>query len=192
MNLESYAAISQELKAHYDPGAILAFAKLVPTGQKVLGVRVPVLNALAQQYKSGGLELAQILWRAGAFEERLLASKLIGKNASKNPSVAFELIKVLSNELSDWAVCDTLGLEGTRPLLKKQALQIWELALKKIAEPGDWQRRFALVLLTHFARSETHRCSIERLLVTVATDKRHYVKKAVAWVQRDLAKPLRS
>jgi hypothetical protein len=48
-----------------------------------------------------------------------------------------------------------------------------------------------LVLLTHFARSANHRAEIERLLRSLGEDRRHYVKKAITWVRRDLSKPLR-
>jgi 3-methyladenine DNA glycosylase AlkD len=188
MNVDQLAAIQQHLKSNHHPDTVAALAKVVPTGQRVLGVRVPVLNALAKEHKAGGLELARRLWQAGAFEERLLATKIIGKNAAKNSSEALQLIKALANELSDWAVCDTLGMEGTRPLLKKLGPEIWALALQKLAEPGEWQRRFGLVLLTHFVASPSHRPEIERLLAALDGDKRHYVKKAVAWVRRDLAK----
>jgi 3-methyladenine DNA glycosylase AlkD len=69
--------------------------------------------------------------------------------------------------------------------------EIWALALEKIAESGEWQRRFGLVLLTHFARSANHRSEIEQVLTSLGEDRRHYVKKAITWVRRDLSKPLR-
>ena len=185
---EELAAIQQHLESHRNADTVASLATVVPTGQRVLGVRVPVLNELAKQHKAGGLELARKLWQSGAFEERLLAAKIIGKCAAKNPDEALQLIKTLARQLGDWAVCDTLGMEGTRPLLKKLSSEIWELAKTKLAEPGEWQRRFGLVLLTHFVDSPSHRPEIERLLASVADDKRHYVKKAVAWVRRDLAK----
>lgn len=35
----------------------------------------------------------QRLWQAGAFEARLLATKIIGKNAAKNPTEALDLMR---------------------------------------------------------------------------------------------------
>jgi 3-methyladenine DNA glycosylase AlkD len=45
-----------------------------------------------------------------------------------------------------------------------------------------------LVLLTHFVKDTSARTQIDETLVRLGGDKEHYVKKAVAWLQRDLRK----
>ena len=57
-----------------------AHNKFVPGIEKVFGVRMPVLNELAKQYKYGGFELVQALWEAGSLEEKTLAIKITWKN----------------------------------------------------------------------------------------------------------------
>ncbi|HLE61814.1 MAG TPA: DNA alkylation repair protein, partial [Pyrinomonadaceae bacterium] len=73
MNLsQRLYSIKQTLVAKSDAKAKAAFQKFIPTSQNVYGVRVPLLNQLAKEHREGGFDLAEALWTAGAFEERLL------------------------------------------------------------------------------------------------------------------------
>ena len=182
------ASIKQTLVATSDAKARAAFKKFIPTSQNVYGVRVPVLNQLAKEHREGGFDLADALWTSGAFEERLLAAKVLGLLCKTNPDQALTLAKKCACEISDWAVCDTLGMQGVRGIAgqKKDELFSWSNKLARSKKP--WERRLALVLLTHFVDDKQSRIQIRETLARLSGDKEYYVKKAVAWLQRDLQK----
>ena len=69
--------VQKELKEQATPEAKAAALKFVPNAEKVYGIRTPVLNVMAKKYKEGGFDLVNELWSSGAFEERLLAAKLL-------------------------------------------------------------------------------------------------------------------
>jgi 3-methyladenine DNA glycosylase AlkD len=114
------SSIKQSLAAKSDEKAKGAVRKFIPTSQHVYGVRLPVLNQIAKEHREGGFELAEALWKSGAFE-KLLAAKLPGSSGIKDPDRALTLAKKFAAQITDWAVCDTLGMQGVKGIaLKKQ------------------------------------------------------------------------
>ncbi len=79
--LKEIQALLQEMGSAEAKASVLKF---VPTSQKVYGVRVPHLNRMAHEFKNGGTGLVLALWKSGAFEERLLAAKILGKIGGKS------------------------------------------------------------------------------------------------------------
>ena len=82
--------IQKELKIHSTPEAKAAALKFVPDAEKVYGIRTPVLNELAKKYKEGGFDLVKELWNSGAFEERLLAAKLLKVICKRDPLLSLQ------------------------------------------------------------------------------------------------------
>ena len=111
--------VQKELKAHSTPEAKAAAMKFVPNAEKIYGIRTPVLNILAKKYKEGGFDLVKELWSSGAFEEKLLAAKLLNVICKKDPLLSLKLVAGFSKDISDWAVCDTVGMQSLSLLLKK-------------------------------------------------------------------------
>jgi 3-methyladenine DNA glycosylase AlkD len=72
-----------------------------------------------------------------------------------------------------------------RIALKKQT-ELFAWSTKLVKSKNHWERRLALVLLTHFVKDKDSHAQIEETLARVRGDKEHYVKKAVEWLQRDL------
>ena len=180
------SSIKQELAAKSDEKAIGAVRKFIPTSQHVYGVRLPILNQIAKEHREGGCELAAALWKSGAFEEKLLAAKLLGSNCKKDPDRALTLAKKFASQISDWAVCDTLGMQGVKGIALKKQTEIFAWSNKLIKSKNLWERRLGLVLLTHFVKDRNARTQIEETLARLSGDKEHYVKKAVEWLQKDL------
>jgi len=85
---ERVSSIKQALAANSDEKAKGAVRKFIPTSQHVYGVRLPLLNQIAKEHREGGFELAEALWKSGAFEETLLAAKLLGSSCKKDPDRA--------------------------------------------------------------------------------------------------------
>src|ERR1700681_2418694 len=146
--------IKQELTAKSDDKTKRGFHKFVPTSQHVYGVRVPLLNQLVKEHRDGGFELAEALWRSGAFEERLLAAKLLESLGKKDPEQTLGLAMKFAPQVSDWAVCDTLGMQGVKGIVLKRQAELLAWSNKLIRSKNPWQRRLGLVLLTHFVKDK--------------------------------------
>jgi 3-methyladenine DNA glycosylase AlkD len=180
--------IQEELMSQAETNAKESTGKAVPTSQKVYGVRMPVINEMAKEYKAGGFDLVQALWDSGAYEERLLAAKLLGKVAKKDPDRTLKLIDQFSGEISDWAVCDTLGMQSLKPILSVRQKEIFAMAGEYVHSENLWKRRLALVLVEGYTKQDDLREDIESLVRQLANDKEHYVKKAVQWIKSNLKK----
>ena len=180
--------IQRCLTAKAIPEAKAAHQKFVPGKEKIYGVRTPVLNELAQQYKAGGFELAEELWKAGALEEKLLAVKILGKIAKKDPERSLKLIQHFAKNIGNWAVCDAMGMQGLKPILKTHQEQIFALAWQYNSSKDFWQRRLSLVLVEDFCKDPSFHADIKKLIVLQKSSKEYYIKKAVEWLERNLEK----
>src|SRR6185369_15444877 len=135
----------QALAAKADEKAKGAVRKFIPTSQQVYGVRLPLLNQIAKEHREGGFELAEALWKSGAFEEKLLAAKLLGSSSKKDPDRALTLAKKFAPQITDWAVCDTLGMQGVKGIAVKKQTELFAWSSELVKSKNPWDRRLALV-----------------------------------------------
>jgi 3-methyladenine DNA glycosylase AlkD len=187
-NMQQLKDIQEILKANAQPAALAAHKKFVPGADKLYGVRMPVLNLLSKQFKEGGFELVQALWKSGSLEEKILAAKMLGKIAKQDPPYAIQQVKTFSREIADWAVCDALGMQSLKPLVKTHATAIFELAGELNTSVNLWQRRLSLVLVEWYTRDLYMHPKINKLVKVLENDKEYYVKKAVHWIKRNMYK----
>ena len=183
------AAIRETFAAAASEEGVAAARKFVPTSTKVYGVRMPVINGLVREHKAGSFELVRALWQSGMFEERLLAAKLLAAIAAKDPAQTLALIEQFSFEVSDWAVCDTIGMQAVKAIRTKQEAAIIQLAKRLVRAKGMWQRRLGIVILTHYAKQPARRAVVRKIVQPLRAEKEHYIRKALAWLDRDLAEP---
>ncbi len=186
--LNALLEIRGHLKNSSSEEARAATRKFVPTSIKVYGVRLPIINDLARQYKKGGFDLAIKLWRSGFHEEQLLAAKILGLAARENPERTIALLMEFSTNITDWAVCDTLATQSIKSIAAKQETKIFEAAQELLESSEMWQRRLGIVLLTHYANVPAKQQTILAMLSPLRTETEHYIKKALAWIDRDIAK----
>ena len=186
--MHSLSSIQKQLASLSTEATKLSIQKFVPGSQKVYGVKMPVLNELCKQLKDGGFSLVYSLWESGSFEEKMLAAKLINKLAKKEPTEALAAVKKFSNDIQDWAVCDTLGMQSLKPIAATHSKEIFLLAKKLNHSKKFWQRRLSLVLVEVYAKDEKMHNAINTLLVPLKTDKEYYVKKAVEWIEKTMNK----
>ncbi|MEM3075432.1 MAG: DNA alkylation repair protein [Candidatus Bilamarchaeaceae archaeon] len=163
-----------------------SFQKFIPTSQKVYGVKIPELNSLAIKYKTAGFGLVEELWQSESFEEKLLATKLLGKLCKQDPEKTLKLIKKFAKEIVDWAVCDTLATQGIKGIVKTKQKEIFGISKKLVKSKNFWERRFAIVLLINFTKDKSLTNEIREIIKNVESDKEYYVQKAVEWVKRKL------
>ena len=184
----SYQEIRQLLLRNSSMDAKKAHDKFIPGNHKSIGVRLPVINELASQYKEGGFALAERLWNAGVLEEKLLAAKILGKIAKKDPDKALALFHSFSESIDDWAVCDSLGIQSLKPLVTSHSLEIFTMAKSFNHMDDPWKRRLSLVMVEWYTRKKEFHPEIKVLIANLERDQDYYVKKAVVWIKRNLAK----
>ena len=185
---ELIKVIQERLIAASTPGARAATRKFVPGSARVYGVRMPFLNQLAREYKGGGFVLVKELWRSGTYEERVLAAKMLGKVCKQNPVLALTLAAQFSKDISDWAVCDAMGMQALKPVAGSMREEIFQLAEKLVSAENPWQRRYALVLVEVFSKDPAAHKRIKQLIKQLQDEEEYYVLKAVAWLKRNLSK----
>src|SRR5258706_7331605 len=152
------------LRKHSTAATKASHQKFVPGKEKIYAVKMPVLNELASAFKEGGFELAEELWKEGALEEKVLAVKMLGKIAKKNPARSLKMVQVFAKNIGNWAVCDAIGMQGLKPVLKTQQPEIFVLAKKYNRSKDFWQRRLSLVLVEWYTRIPALHPEIKKLV----------------------------
>jgi len=180
--------IRNKLRSLSSEEAKKAFAKFVPNSQQVYGVRLPQINQLAKEYSAHGFLLIEALWQSGAFEEKMLAVKVLNRTCRKDPDHTLKLLNLFKSYVDNWAICDTLCSEGIRPILKTHSSEVFDLAKKYLDLDVMWIRRMGVVLLIHFAKIPERKEEVRGLIQPLASDKEHYIKKAIVWINRYLDK----
>jgi 3-methyladenine DNA glycosylase AlkD len=164
------------------------FRKIVPGQQKIYGVKTPVLNELAKKYKEYSFDLAKELWSSGALEEKIIAIKILEKSGKTDPIQLLKLFKRFSSKIDNWAVCDGLGMQFLRGIVKSHGTEIFAIANTLKHKKNPWQRRLSLVMIEWYTRDQEMHKQIAQLVNDLQSDKEYYVKKAVAWIKRNLKK----
>ena len=164
------------------------FQKMVPGKQKVYGVKTPELNLLVKEYKAHSFDLAKELWESGSLEERVIAIKIIEKMGKKDPGRLLAMFKQFSKQIDNWAVCDGLGMQFLRGIVKTHATEIFQLASEYNHSKDPWQRRLSLVMVEWYTRMNEHHDEIKKLVTNLEKDDDYYVKKAVVWINKNFKK----
>ena len=180
--------IQRVLAQKSEKGNIDFFRRMIPGKQKIYGVKTPILNELAKKYKAGAFDLAGELWNSGALEEKIIAIKIIEKVGKTDPLRVLTLFKKFSKGINNWAVCDGLGMQFLRGIVKTHSKEIFELAQKMNCSKDPWQRRLSLVMVEWYTRRREAHKNIRDLVKKLENDNEYYVKKAVVWINRNFEK----
>jgi len=181
-------AIQKQLKENASSGHAGFLDKIVPGQQKVYGVKTPLLNQLAREHSDGAFELAKELWQSGVLEEQIIAIKIIERKGKKEPGKVLPLFTKFSTSISNWAVCDGLGMQFLRGIVKTHADEIFTLANKLNRSKDMWQRRLSLVMVEWYTRDKAYHPQIKKLVKNLEGDEEYYVRKGVEWIKRNLIK----
>ena len=180
--------VQKELEANATHEAKAAALKFVPNAQRVYGIRTPVLNVLSKKYKEGGFDLVKELWSSGAFEEKLLAAKLLNVICKKDPTLSLQLVASFSKDIANWAECDAIGMQSLKPVAAKIQNEIFNLSAKLMKSKNLWERRLSLVIIEVFTKDKSLQPEIMKRVKALEKDDEYYVRKAVDWIKRNFKK----
>ncbi len=164
------------------------FSKMVPGQQFIYGVKTPVLNTIAKDYREGSFELATALWYAGSMEEKIIAIKILEKKGKDDPARLLTLFRQFSETIDNWAVCDGLGMQFLKSIVTTHREEIFKIAYRFNKSANMWQRRLSLVMVEWYTRHQEDHAAIKKLVTQLANDKEYYVKKAIVWINKNFAK----
>lgn len=181
--------IQQILKANASEENIAFFSKIVPgQNQKLYGVKTPILNDLVKKYKAFSFELAEELWHSGAHEERIIAIKILETKGKTDPERLLKLFKKFAGDIDNWAICDGMGMQFLRSIVKTHSKEIFDIASVYNKDKNLWKRRLSLVMVEWYTRHEDKHLAILKLVNPLENDDEYYVRKAVAWIKRNFDK----
>lgn len=180
--------IQKVLKEKSDKKNIAFVEKIAPGVKKTYGVKTPVLNILATEYRLYSFDLAEELWASGYHEERIIAIKIMEKTGKTDPKRLLRLLKIFSKSIDNWAVCDGLGMQFLRGINLTHSKEIMKIAWQLSKSTNFWQRRLSIVMLEWYTRKTEHHAEIKKLVKSLSKDEEYYVQKAITWINRNFEK----
>lgn len=176
-----------------DPDYLSSIAQAVPTEWHMLGVRVPVLRALAREMQHEypdltAADLCLLLDEAFADHGREEVLCLIFWLARRPRQLTVDTWQHLDrwlDDVADWEICDQLAMGIGAPLVDANPELAGQLTSWTRA-PGEWRRRFTLA--TAAALNQKGRSNVDVTLVLarpLLNDPSPNVRKAVGWALRE-------
>ena len=150
--------------------------------ERAFGVPMNRIQAMAKELGRSH-SLAGALWSTGWYEARLLAVFV-----EEPARVTTAQMERWSRDFDNWAVCDTVCMH-----LFDRLPQAFDVIREWAARPGEFQKRAAFALLASVALHDK-RAGDEvfsgclPILERAAIDNRNFVKKAVSWALRAIAR----
>lgn len=174
--------VLEELRALGEQRNIDGMARFGIVAKNVLGVRKPLMDALARRVGRNH-QLALELWRTGVHDARILAGMI-----DEPELVTARQMEQWVRHFDNWDICD-----GTCCHLFVFAAPAWEKAVAWTSRRPEFQKRAGFALLAYLAYRD--KLALDRrfervmpLLIREATDGRNFVRKAVNWALRNIGK----
>lgn len=189
------AALRAQLCALAAPDTALALQRFFKTGpgeygagDVFLGIRVPILRALARQHREAGLAIIAALLDSRYHEERLLALLLLMQRYQaadeSGKQAAFELYLGNTAQINNWDLVDVSAPHIVGRHLENRPRGI----LPQLARSDSlWERRIAIVATFHFIRRNDCTDTL-RLAHILLHDKHDLIHKATGWMLREVGK----
>ena len=189
------ADVRTELREVADPERARGMQAYLKTTEPCLGVRLPevrrITAAAARAHPPAAVDdvaaAAGALWREAACrEERYAATAVTGLPLARGALALLPLYEEMITTGAWWDLVD--GLSGrvcdlllTHPDALRPVLRGWARS------PDRWLRRSAVIAQLG-ARERTDRALLTEVVEVNAADPEFFVRKAIGWALRDLAK----
>jgi 3-methyladenine DNA glycosylase AlkD len=157
-------------------------------GDVFIGIKVPILRKLAQEFAQLPLQETRTLLTSGIHEERLLALLILVRMFDRGDDFIrreiYDLYLTNTAYVNNWDLVDLSApsIVGSY-LADRSRAPLYRLARSK----SLWERRIAIMSTFHFIKngefSETLKIA-ERLL----RDRQDLIHKAVGWMLREIGK----
>jgi len=195
VNLQEFTKELQALlQTLVDKDATRNYQRIIPDKGKLYGVPKPILWIIAaeigkyiQDEPEKAANLLKNIWAEGSYEAKQIAGKSLEKYGPKYPKICLYFITSVLTELDNWSVCDCLAMYGVEQVVYAYPELVLPLSEKWVQSADKWIRRFGVVTLRGYKRLQATEKVFE-LLAIVMEDKERDVRKAVAWILREITK----
>ncbi|MCX6818887.1 MAG: DNA alkylation repair protein [Candidatus Aenigmarchaeota archaeon] len=179
MNLND---VLSQLKKNSNPKDREGMARFGINPKYALGVKVPVLRALAKKIGRKH-ELAQELWKTKIHEARILAGMI-----EEMDKVTEKQMEQWVNEFNSWDLCDQCCMN----LFDKLPIA-WKKAIEWAEREEEFVRRAGFAMMACLAVHDKKAVDKDFIaffpyIKKYSTDERNFVKKAVNWALRQIGK----
>jgi 3-methyladenine DNA glycosylase AlkD len=151
---------------------------LVPTGKRVIGVKMPILRKLANEILKGNWRYFLELCTLTYYEETTIKGLVIGmSNVTLHEYT--HLIDNYSRLVKSWIVCDTFcsGLKG----INNYPDDFWYSMDFLLKSKNPWQVRMGLVTMLNFYLTDNYLPAVFTRLDAISSE-HYYVKTGIAWL----------
>ena len=189
------AAISAELRAlacAETAANLQRFFKTGPgqygAGDLFLGIKVPVMRALAKQHRDADLVTVAKLLESRYHEERLFALLLLmqfyQRGTEEHQVAAYDLYLCNTQHINNWDLVDVSAprIVG-RHLQDRPRKILYQLARSSVL----WERRIAILSTAWFIRLDDFDDTL-RIAKILLHDEHDLMHKAVGWMLREVGK----
>lgn len=149
--------------------------KIINTNMKTIGVRTPVIKALAKKLYKDNFDFSNYNFKY--YEEMLTYGYVI--SYEKEPRILIDKLKKFINMIDNWAICDMV-CASCKALSKDKELS---LAFTKeiIISNNPWKVRFAFIILLNYFVDDNY---LDLIFKYCDNDKNefYYVMMAKAWL----------
>lgn len=187
--------IQSRLRSHASPDTARiqqGFFKTGPgqygEGDMFLGIKVPLIRAVAKEFPGVGLDAAVDLLHSRFHEERLLALLFLMRHfvagAAHERQSAYQAYLANSAWINNWDLVDLSAPHVVGAYLADQdRAPLYQLA----RSPGLWERRIAMVATLHFIRCNDFNDTL-LLAEHLLHDHEDLMHKATGWMLREVGK----
>ena len=190
---ELTSSLQDLLRSLVDKEATKNYQKIIPSMGRFYGVPLPVLWVIAsevgklfQKEPAKAPEVLEVFWAEGSFEARQIAGKSLEKFGPQDPQVCLDFVTRAVPDLDNWSLCDSLAMYAVEPIVYVQPELVLPHSEEWIQSSGKWIRRFGVVTLRGYKRIKAGG-QVFALLDKVMADKDRDVRKAVAWILREMS-----
>jgi len=186
------------LHAAADPVQAAAMAAYHRAPRVYLGVRVPVIDALADGWRAAitieqRVALALALWDSNIHEARVAAAKLFTQARIRPDDAVWQAICTWVPAFDAWAIADHVAIAGAKRLVADPARI--ETVATWTTSPQMWTRRAALVMTLPWTK-QNHpkpgdlaiRDQVLGWAAGYAPDRDWFIQKAIAGWLRELSR----
>ncbi len=158
-------------------------------GDRFLGVRVPVLRALARDLRGTGIEVALPLLKSGWHEARALGLMLLVSIYQRADDTTreriYELYLKSTKYINGWDLVDLSAAPIIGAWLSDKPAERRRVLNRLAKSASIWERRMAILATYYYIKQGDHAETL-RIAKMLLEDDEDLIQKAVGWMLREV------
>ncbi len=188
--------LSRQLVSFADPVRAPEQKRYLKSPYKFYGVRKPLIDQIARQFMRQNrnispeeiIGLANTLWKSSYHEQKSLAIALLNNFSNKWDTRTIKLVDRMIDDVTGWDHLDELAIHVLGPLIHRGFAPVGYLEECSLAA-NFWKRRAALIAQITFLRRGQGDIKLHLdLCYKLMSEKEFFIRKAIGWSLRELAK----